>query len=198
MDFIDGIILGYALVVPMGPINVLIISYALTSVRLAVPFGLGAFSADMVYFLLVNLGVLAFANNPLVMKILAILGALILSYMAFGILKGAKKPLQIKKDAIPHNEAFKMYLKGIGLGFSNPYAITFWIGIAALSATHQNPALLILGFIISSLSWLVFLPLTVNKSRKFINQTVMKWFAYFSFVILLFFAVKLLYQNFII
>ncbi len=55
-SFWEGIILGFGASVPIGPINVLIMSYALRSYSKAFAIGAGAMSADITYLLFVLFG----------------------------------------------------------------------------------------------------------------------------------------------
>lgn len=196
--FFQGVMLGFGLVIPMGPINVLIIAYALVSLKVAIAFGFGALSADIVYFTLLNVGVLAFLKGTIMMKALALFGSVFLTYIAVMIIKGANRPLDISK-AKQIDSPFKSYIKGLFLGFANPYAITFWLSIAAISAGYSGGIVfLALGFFIASSLWLILLPLAINKSRAFISQKAIKLFAYFSAIIIMFFVFKLIYENFLV
>lgn len=56
------ILLGYGAAVPIGPVNILIMSYAIKSYSYALLFGMGAMFADVFYLLLLNYGVLNFLN----------------------------------------------------------------------------------------------------------------------------------------
>ncbi|MCR2095221.1 LysE family transporter, partial [Campylobacter upsaliensis] len=53
----DGVLLGIGVAVPFGPVNLLILSYALSSFKKAFFLGLGALVADAFYLLLLSFGI---------------------------------------------------------------------------------------------------------------------------------------------
>ncbi|WP_236861089.1 hypothetical protein [Campylobacter vicugnae] len=74
--FIEGLALGFGAAVPIGPVNVLIMSYALVKFRLGLGVGLGAMAVDMGYLFGISFGVLKFSQNELLTQILAIFGSI--------------------------------------------------------------------------------------------------------------------------
>ncbi len=90
-SFIQGLFFGWGAAVPIGPINVLIMSYALKSYKLGVATGLGAMSVDVLYLVLLSFGVLQILNQPILFNILAIFGSLFLLYIAYLTYKSADK-----------------------------------------------------------------------------------------------------------
>lgn len=88
--FLSGAILGFGAAVPIGPVNILIMSYALVKFRLGLAIGLGAMAVDVGYLLAINFGLLKFSQNEILTQILAIFGALFLLYIAYLTLKSAK------------------------------------------------------------------------------------------------------------
>ena len=62
-SLLDGILLGIGVAVPFGPVNLLILSYALSSFKKAFFLGLGALVADAFYLLLLSFGILHFLNQ---------------------------------------------------------------------------------------------------------------------------------------
>ncbi|WP_187106629.1 hypothetical protein [Campylobacter hyointestinalis] len=54
-SFIQGLLLGFGAAVPVGPVNILIMSYSLKRYALGTGVGLGAMSVDIFYMLLMFL-----------------------------------------------------------------------------------------------------------------------------------------------
>ena len=82
-SFITGILLGLGVAIPIGPLNILIMNYSLSSFGRGFALGMGAMSADILYFVLLSLGVLVVFDNPWIFKSIAIFGAIFLLYMAW-------------------------------------------------------------------------------------------------------------------
>lgn len=96
-EILSGIIFGIGVSVPIGPVNILIMSYALKSYKKAFFLGLGAMGADALYLTLLSFGILKFLNSPTGFKILAVFGAIFLTYMAILILKNSKSNIKMQK-----------------------------------------------------------------------------------------------------
>lgn len=62
-SFLSGVFLGFGVSVPFGPINILILTYALKAFKNSIAVGLGAFSVDLLYLLLLQFGLLNFLDN---------------------------------------------------------------------------------------------------------------------------------------
>ena len=188
--FIEGILLGFGVSVPIGPINVLIMSYALQSYSKALCLGLGAMSADMLYLALSAFGISQLAKIPIVFAIISIFGACFLLYIAYGIFSSAKNNLEIKNVELGSHA--KIYSKGFFLNLLNPYVIMFWLSVSA-SVNSENFALSLLGLFLAILAWISLFPLVIYKNRAKLPDSVARAFAYISAVILLFYALRLIW-----
>ncbi|MDA3054991.1 LysE family translocator [Campylobacter sp. VBCF_07 NA4] len=188
--FINGILMGFGVSVPIGPINVLIMSYALQSYTKALCLGLGAMSADMVYLALSAFGISQLAKIPLVFAIISVFGACFLTYIAYGIYKSARNTPEIKSVELGSHA--KIYSKGFFLNLLNPYVIMFWLSVSA-SVSSENFALSLLGLFVAILSWITLFPLVIYKNRARLPDSVARAFAYISTAILVFYAAKLLW-----
>ena len=94
--FVQGVLMGLGVSVPIGPVNVLIMSYALRSYTKALCLGLGAMSADMLYLALSALGISQLAKIPIVFACISVFGAAFLLYIALGIYRQAKRSVQLQ------------------------------------------------------------------------------------------------------
>ena len=106
--FLSGAILGFGAAVPIGPVNILIMSYALVKFRLGLAIGLGAMAVDVGYLLAINFGLLKFSQNEILTQILAIFGALFLLYIAYLTLKSAKS-LARQKTGLSGGGIFELF-----------------------------------------------------------------------------------------
>ncbi len=194
-EILSGIIFGIGVSVPIGPVNILIMSYALKSYKKAFFLGLGAMGADALYLTLLSFGILKFLNSPTGFKILAVFGAIFLTYMAILILKNSKSNIKMQKtDSF---SLFGIFVKGFLINLSNPYVIAFWLSSAAvLSYMGGNFILTLFGLIIGIFLWISLFPLVIFKARKVIGEKIANLFSYISAFILIFFSIILIFRTF--
>lgn len=194
-EILSGIIFGIGVSVPIGPVNILMMSYALKSYKKAFFLGLGAMDADALYLTLLSFGILKFLNSPTGFKILAVFGAIFLTYMAILILKNSKSNIKMQKtDSF---SLFGIFVKGFLINLSNPYVIAFWLSSAAvLSYKGGNFILTLFGLIIGIFLWISLFPLVIFKARKVIGEKIANLFSYISAFILIFFSIILIFRTF--
>jgi len=188
--FVQGVLMGLGVSVPIGPVNVLIMSYALRSYTKALCLGLGAMSADMLYLALSALGISQLAKIPIVFACISVFGAAFLLYIALGIYRQAKRSVQLQSVELGSHVA--VFGKGFLLNIFNPYVIMFWLSVSA-SIGRERFGLALAGLVCGILSWITLFALAVYKSRAKISDRAARAFAYISALILLFFALKLIY-----
>lgn len=194
-EILSGIIFGIGVSVPIGPVNILIMSYALKSYKKAFFLGLGAMGADALYLTLLSFGILKFLNSPTGFKILAVFGAIFLTYMAILILKNSKS--NIKTQKMDSFSLFGIFVKGFLINLSNPYVIVFWLSSAAvLSYMGGNFILTLFGLITGIFLWISLFPLVIFKARKVIGEKIANLFSYISAFILIFFSIILIFRTF--
>ena len=194
-SFIKGALFGYGASIPIGPINILIVAYALRSFKLGFAIGAGALLTDAIYLLLSHLGVSVFLKqNALFMEILSIFGASFLFYIAFITARGANKILEF--NVASKQSLMRCFLQGVWINALNPFIIAFWISVSAFTNSVQNQFLSLAGLIFSITTWIIFLPLIVAKSRKIISPKVAAVFAYVSAIFLVVFALLIIYEQF--
>jgi transporter, lysE family len=194
-SFIKGALFGYGASIPIGPINILIVAYALRSFKLGFAIGAGAMLTDAIYLLLSHLGVSVFLKqNALFMEILSIFGASFLFYIAFITARGANKILEF--NVASKQSLMRCFLQGVWINALNPFIIAFWISVSAFTNSVQNQFLSLAGLIFSITTWIIFLPLIVAKSRKIISPKVAAVFAYVSAIFLAVFALLIIYEQF--
>ena len=182
--------MGLGVSVPIGPVNVLIMSYALQSYTKALCLGLGAMSADMLYLVLSAFGISQLAKIPIVFTCISVFGAAFLLYIALGIYRQAKRSVQIQ--SVERGSHVAVFGKGFLLNIFNPYVIMFWLSVSA-SIGRERFGLALAGLVCGILSWITLFALAVYKSRAKISDRAARAFAYISALILLFFALKLIY-----
>ncbi|MBF0984243.1 MAG: LysE family translocator [Campylobacter sp.] len=189
-SFVQGVLMGLGVSVPIGPVNVLIMSYALRSYTKALCLGLGAMSADTLYLALSAFGISQLAKIPIVFACISVFGAAFLLYIALGIYRDAKRSVQLK--SVERGSHAAVFGKGFLLNIFNPYVIMFWLSVS-VSIGREHFWLALAGLVCGILSWITLFALAVYKSRAKISDRAARAFAYISALILLFFALKLIY-----
>ena len=182
--------MGLGVSVPIGPVNVLIMSYALRSYTKALCLGLGAMSADMLYLALSAFGISQLAKIPIVFACISVFGAAFLLYIALGIYRDAKRSVHLQ--SVERGSHVAVFGKGFLLNIFNPYVIMFWLSVS-VSIGCEHFGLALAGLVCGILNWITLFALAVYKSRAKISSRAARAFAYISALILLFFALKLIY-----
>ncbi len=190
-SFAEGFLLGLGAAVPLGPINVLIMSNALRHYGSAVALGAGAMSADITYLLLILLGLFHFMENPTLKLVMALAGSAFLLYLAWLIFKGRHEPIRLEQVCNP--PLLKNWLKGYTLTLLNPYTVVFWLSVSAYIATKQlDPAATVLGLLSAIVLWITLMPLIIHKTKHLFSQRIATLFSIASSAILAFFALGML------
>lgn len=188
--FVQGVLMGLGVSVPIGPVNVLIMSYALRSYTKALCLSLGAMSADMLYLALSAFGISQLAKIPIVFACISVFGAAFLLYIALGIYRDAKRSVQLQ--SVERGSHVAIFGKGFLLNIFNPYVIMFWLSVS-VSIGREHFGLALAGLVSGILAWITLFPLAIYLARSKLPNIVVRAFAYISAFILVFFALKLLY-----
>ena len=196
-SFITGILLGLGVAIPIGPLNILIMNYSLSSFGRGFALGMGAMSADILYFVLLSLGVLAVFDNTWIFKSIAIFGAIFLLYMAWACYKNASKMLAKISNTERGESLLACYLKGLGLNSINPFIVGFWLSLSSVVASSANWMIAALGVLLALFAWVLGLSIVTSLARRIISAKVARIFSYVSAVLMLFFTAFLIYNTFL-
>ena len=196
-SFITGILLGLGVAIPIGPLNILIMNYSLSSFGRGFALGMGAMSADILYFVLLSLGVLVVFDNPWIFKSIALFGAIFLLYMAWTCYKNASKMLAKISNTERGESLLACYLKGLGLNSINPFIVGFWLSLSSVVASSANWMIAALGVLLALFAWVLGLSILTSLARRIISAKVARIFSYVSAVLMLFFTAFLIYNTFL-
>jgi threonine/homoserine/homoserine lactone efflux protein len=197
--WLKGLILGFSIAAPVGPIGVLCIRRTLErGFKSGFISGLGAASADAVY------GTIAAAGLTLVADFLArqkfwlgLLGGAFLLYLGVKTFLGKAAEEQSKKES---KELGGDYFSTFLLTLSNPMTIFSFIAIfgglsAQAAGTFRFAAfLLVLGVFCGSALWWITLSTLVNILRQRLDQRMLAAMNKIAALVIIAFAVYLLYQ----
>ncbi|NMO96291.1 LysE family transporter [Paenibacillus lemnae] len=126
--FLSYIFLGLSLSAPVGPINAAQLDKGLKKgFWHAWLFGLGAVLADIVYMVLVYMGVVHFLSTPFVQTFLWLFGAFVLLYTGIeSVMTAGKVSVSSEKK---DDSLIASMRSGFLMSLSNPMTILFWLGI---------------------------------------------------------------------
>lgn len=127
-SFAAGVVFGLALAAPPGPMNAIIASESVENGWVAgFRTGLGAMSADAVFFIGSLLGVVAFVERfPTARAVMVGVGGLLMLYFAYDAAAGVTSGLETSERAARATTGFR---KAFVLALTNPYQILFWLTI---------------------------------------------------------------------
>ncbi|HFZ5103156.1 TPA: LysE family translocator [Campylobacter jejuni] len=195
-SFLSGVFLGFGVSVPFGPVNILILTYALKAFKNSIAVGLGAFSIDMLYLFLLQFGLLNFLDNVIFMRSLAIFGFCFLTYMAYLMLKKKKESLNLEHKEFKES-LLKSYIKGAFLNGSNPFVIGFWLSAVSVVLSSDHAYLMTLGLVVAILFWVSALAFVVARYSHVFSAKVVFIINIISAIIIEYFALNLLYKTFL-
>jgi threonine/homoserine/homoserine lactone efflux protein len=192
--FLKGLLLGFSIAAPVGPIGVLCIRRTLAEGRL-IGFlsGLGAATADMLYGAIAAFGLSAL-QAMLVGQAnwLRIIGGIFLIYL--GVKTFFSKPAEQAAQA-SRGGVFGAYLSTLVLTLTNPMTILSFIAIFAglqignTSGNYLSPILLVAGVFCGSAAWWLTLSFLVGQVRGLLEAGWMVWVNRFSGVVILGFGI---------
>lgn len=175
---IKGLIIGFAIAAPVGPIAIHCIRTTLQFGRLPGLFsGLGAAVADLMYGIIAAFG-LTFISNILTTNQfwLRLIGGIFLIYL--GIRTFIYKSKVETRKKINRSSLTKDFLTTFFLTLTNPLTVLSFIAIFAalgLSQDGNNAFALVTGVFLGSAIWWLLLCELVTFFRKRIGEKMLRW-----------------------
>lgn len=181
MQFLlKGILLGFSIAAPVGPIGVLCIRRTLANgMGSGVFSGLGAATADALYGSIAALGLSVIANFLLDYQFpLRLVGGLFLLYLGYTTYQSIPSTTAAAANSEGLTSA---YVSTLLLTITNPMTILSFaavfagLGIVSAEGDFLSPFLLILGVFVGSMLWWLILSGTVNLLRQKFDPQRLKW-----------------------
>lgn len=198
MSFLlKGLLVGFSIAAPVGPIGVLCIRRSLTYGRITgFISGLGAATADAIYGCIAGFG-LSFISNFLVSQqiVFKILGGLFLCYL--GLKTFLEKP---KTEPVTSTQTAGVFASTFLLTLTNPMTILSFLaifaGLGLAAATHYLDAIiLVIGVFLGSASWWLLLASGVSLFREKFNTQILKGINRISGIIILVFGMIAIFTG---
>jgi len=180
--FLRGLVIGFSIAAPVGPIGVLCIRRTLADGRASgLVSGLGAASADACYGFVAAFG-LTFISSFLIDQQLwlRLIGGAFLCYLGLRTLL-AKPAAQTQATSTRSNGLAAAYSSTLFLTLTNPMTILSFmaifagLGIASASGDYATAATLVVGVFLGSALWWLLLSGGVALLRSRIDSRVLQW-----------------------
>lgn len=173
--FLRGLVLGFSIAAPVGPIGLLTIRRTLAHGRAhGLATGLGAATADAAY------GTIAAFGLSVVAQALAdqqtpfrLAGGAFLIYLGIRIF--LSKPVLSGQPQTAGGGMFAAYVTAVALTLTNPATILSFAGMFAGMGATESPVALVLGVFAGSALWWLLLSTLVGALRRGISLNVMRW-----------------------
>lgn len=190
---IKGLILGFSIAAPVGPIGVLCIRRTLSNGILSgLLSGLGTATADAVYGCIAAFGVTFISSFLLDNQFyLHLIGGLFLLYLGYSTFKSlpAEADVEVKDESL-----LDAYTSAFFLTLTNPMTIMSFSAVFAglgvgETGSYFQASLLVLGVFLGSMLWWSALSGMVNAVRLQFDQKRLKWVNQISGVIIFGFGI---------
>ncbi len=197
--FIKGLIIGFSIAAPVGPIGILCIQRTLSNGNIqGLVTGLGAATADALYGFIAAFG-LTFISDFLVDQSIyfRIIGGIFLCYL--GIRAFSKKP-SAQSNSLKNSTALSAYGTTFFLTLTNPMTILFFagvfagLGIVSESIHYAAAGLMVIGVFAGSAAWWLLLSGATGIFRHKISEGKMALVNKISGVVILTFGMVALFS----
>ncbi len=196
---LKGLVIGFLIAAPVGPIGVLCIKRTLTNGRMSgLVSGLGAATADALYGSIAGFGLTLISAFLLDQQTwIRLVGGAFLCYL--GLKTFISKPAE--QDVRAHGgNLISAYLSTFVLTLTNPLTILSFaaifagLGLGATDGDFASAGILVSGVFLGSAAWWLLLSGGVSLLRQRLDQQVMAWVNRASGVIILGFGVAALWK----
>ncbi|MCL5071616.1 MAG: LysE family translocator [Actinobacteria bacterium] len=184
--FFGSLVVAFTGAMMPGPMLTLVItSVAQKGFWTAVFIVTGHSILELLIVISFYLGILKYLDNPLVIKIISILGGVFLLYMAVSIIisilrKKIKLDLENKKAnrSLGTKSTFIIAGKGVLISLANPYWYIWWLTIGAtfmIRSVNFNiggVSAFYIGHILADFIWYLLIGFIISTGRRFFNQKI--------------------------
>jgi threonine/homoserine/homoserine lactone efflux protein len=178
-DFLKGILIGFAMAVPIGPIGIMCIRKTLTEGRIhGLIIGLGAATADLLYGCVAAFGLTVISNTLNSQRIwIRLVGGALLLFL--GIRTFRAQPAD-PKLSLNNSGMLRSYLTTVFLTLTNPVTIFAFIAVFASlglgnGLSYFSASALVTGVFFGSALWFLLLSSGVTLFRKKLDKAGLRW-----------------------
>lgn len=198
---LQGLLIGFSIAAPVGPIGVLCIRRTLTQGRAAgLVSGLGAASADAIYGCVAGFGLTLISDFLVNQQLwIRLSGGMFLCYL--GLKTILDKPAKTAVNTVENRSLWSNYASTVFLTLTNPATIlsfaAIFAGLGVVKGSVLDAAILVFGVFIGSVFWWFILSCGVSFLQKSFSQQGLQWINWISgSILILFGAIALLNLSF--
>jgi threonine/homoserine/homoserine lactone efflux protein len=180
-----GVIMGFVIAAPIGPVNVEIIRRGLgEGFRAALLTGVGSTIADVVYILIAYAGADPLSHRQGAGRLLFVAGAAVLVYLGVVAIRSAIRPLPVPiaqgDEGRGSGRGRRAFAAGFVITLFNPMTIAFWLGILGASLASRPrqqlgiELLYVASLMVGCLIWVVLLSAGLHFGRSFVRGPVLR------------------------
>jgi threonine/homoserine/homoserine lactone efflux protein len=178
--FFRGLLLGFAIAAPVGPIGLLVIQRTLNDGRLVgLLSGLGAATADAIYGAVAAFGLSLLTAFLVEQQLwLGLAGGLFLCYLG---VRTVMAPPAVQAITVESRGLLGAWSTTLALTLTNPMTILAFVaifagaGLATASGNTLAALLLVTGVFLGSAAWWLLLSGGVALLRAFVNAQTLRW-----------------------
>jgi threonine/homoserine/homoserine lactone efflux protein len=194
INFYKGLIIGFSIAAPVGPIGILVIKRTLSSGRIVgLLSGMGAATADAIYGCIAAFGLTFITNFLLQQQIwLRLIGGAFLCYLGIKTFLSPPSDYPIPAD---QNSLLRAYGSTFILTLTNPLTILSFaaifagFGLVNAGGDYSTAAITVLGVFLGSSCWWVILTGVTSLLRNRISLSGLRWVNRISGLIILGFGI---------
>lgn len=177
--FLKGIMIGFAMAVPIGPIGIICIRKTLTEGRIrGLIIGLGAATADLLYGCIAAFGLTIISNALNSQRIwIRLIGGALLLFLGVRTFRALPSNPKIPEN---NNGILRSYLTTVFLTLTNPLTIFAFIAVFAAfglgnGLSYFSATFLVAGVFMGSSLWFLLLSSGVTFFRKKLDLVGLRW-----------------------
>ncbi|MBX9922879.1 MAG: LysE family translocator [Rhabdochlamydiaceae bacterium] len=177
---LKGIILGFSIAAPVGPIGILCIRRTLQFGRFSGLFsGLGAAAADVIYAVIAAFGLTFISNFLMAGQFwLRLIGGGFLLYLGW---KTFYATVSDRAREVAHTSLAGDFVSTFFLTITNPMTILSFLavfaglGLSSIQGSYLEAVALVVGVFLGSVAWWLLLSEGVTLFRKKVSDKIMRW-----------------------
>jgi threonine/homoserine/homoserine lactone efflux protein len=202
-----GLVVGFVVCIPIGPVNLTVIRYALRNGFLpAFLVGLGAASADTVYATILMAGHTALLEKPIVARLMQVVAVVVIAGIGIRSLLFREETVEARDEAraVQVDERWhhpRAFILGFILTISNLMLIVLWATLSAFLFAREwvSPELMSrmmcsAGVLTGCSSWFLLLSFFVSLAHRRVKPRTLTFLVRSCGVVFLVFAALLAYR----
>ncbi|QCW01958.1 LysE family translocator [Natrinema pallidum] len=204
-EVLQYILLGLALSIPIGPINIKIVNQGLKDgFWNSWLVGIGGMAADLILMFLIYFGLSERLTTTTAQAVMWVFGAVVLSYLGYESIRDAQNTTEfgtaVEADGGRQESLSRSFVSGFLIAISNPLNLIFWIGIygSVLAATLDQAGIEVAllysaSIFIGIASWDLGLATATHYGRQFVTAKLLRYFSVGAGLLLIGFGMMFAY-----